>query len=133
MNKNDKVLIVDDDIDFLEAHRMLLESKGFETLTAESRKEAEELLKENKPAFAIIDLMMEEADGGFVLANAIKRKYPDCPVVIATSVTSETGMEFDDGTGEGNDWVKADAVLAKPIRPEELQSVIQKISSRTAH
>lgn len=131
MSDKEIVLIVDDDIDFLDSHKILLEQSGFTTITAESRKEAEELLEKTRPNVAIIDLMMEEPDGGFVLAHHLKRKYPDVPVIIASSVTSETGLEFDEGTGEGNSWVKADAILSKPLRFEEIQAVLKRFHEKS--
>jgi len=70
------VLIVDDDNDFLIQMRIQLQNAGYEVLTAEGQKEAEELLADTHPDIAVIDLMMEYQDGGFVLCHHIKKKYP---------------------------------------------------------
>ena len=125
--KNLTVLVVDDDLDFLESHKILLERGGYNVVTAQSRKEAEDILNEKRPDFAMIDLMMEEVDGGFILAHHLKRKYPDVPVVMVSSVTSETGMEFEEDRKDGK-WVKADAFLAKPIRFEQISSLFKSFS-----
>jgi len=132
MDINGTVLIVDDDLDFLDSHKIMLEKSGFTAVTAESRAEAEKLIQDFEPNVAILDLMMEEMDGGFVLAHHIKKRYPDTVVIIVSGVTSETGMEFDDGTGEGNSWVKADAILSKPLRFEELTAVLDRFR-KVAH
>ena len=118
-----KVLIVDDDFDFLEQLDMMLSSE-FEVIKAGGQTEAEELLKTEKPDLAVVDLMMENTDGGFALSYHIKKKYPDVPVIIVTSVASETGIDFLDSSDDQKEWIKADAMLAKPIRYEQLRKEI---------
>ena len=118
--ENKVVLVVDDDPDFLLQQETQLAAAGFKVLTAESRKQAEEVIEGTKPDLAVIDVMMDEMDGGFVLSYSIKTKYPDVPVIIVSAVSSESGYEFDAATDEEKSWIKADAFLAKPIRIEQL-------------
>jgi len=127
VSQNKRVLIVDDDIDFLIQTETRLKNAGFEVLKAESQKEAEELLKKKKPDIAILDLMMEHVDAGFSLSYYIKKIYPDVPVIIVTAVTSETGMDFDASTEEEKSWIKADVLLQKPIRFEQLLREINRL------
>ncbi|MBN2091962.1 response regulator [candidate division KSB1 bacterium] len=119
-NLGKKVLVVDDDLDFLTQIQVNLEAAGFEVETAESQKQAEEYLEQNHPDVAVVDLMMEHPDAGFALSYHIKKKDPTIPVILVTAVTSETGLEFDASTDEERSWVKADAFLAKPVRIEQL-------------
>ncbi len=119
-NAGKKVLVVDDDLDFLTQTQVNLEAAGFEVETAESQKQAEEYLEQNHPDVAVVDLMMEHLDAGFALSYHIKKKDPKIPVILVTAVTSETGLEFDASTDEERLWVKADAFLAKPVRIEQL-------------
>ncbi|MBN2342893.1 MAG: response regulator [Deltaproteobacteria bacterium] len=121
-----KVLLVDDDVDFLEQHRIFLESEDFEVISAHSRAEAETILEDLTPDLAILDLMMDETDDGFVLAYHIKKKNRDIPVILVTAVTSETSLEFDTIGSEGS-WIKADAMLPKPIRFEQLKREIHRL------
>ena len=120
------VLVVDDDIDFLTQLEINLKDAGFNVVTAEGQKQAEEYLTTNLPDLAIVDLMMEHPDGGFALSYHIKKKNPAIPVILVTAVTSETGLTFDASTDEERSWVKADAFLSKPIRFEQLLREIQK-------
>ena len=83
-----KLLIADDDSDYLYQIRLKVESFGFEVITADSQKEAEMILETFKPDLAIVDLMMENEDSGFILSYKIKRLYPAVPVIIATAVWS---------------------------------------------
>ena len=88
------LLIVDDDIDYLFQMQFQLEKAGFKVISSESQREAEKIMKEHKPDLAIFDLMMENEDSGFVLSYKCKKMYPDVPVIIATSVSAETGYSF---------------------------------------
>lgn len=126
MTDKKKVLIVDDDPDFLEQMDMMFQAKGYQTRTSPGRKEAEAVLEEYQPEIAVIDLMMENDDDGFVLAYRLKRKLPECAVLMVTNVTGETGLEFprvDDSAG----WISADAVFSKPVRFEQLEEQLRKM------
>jgi two-component system alkaline phosphatase synthesis response regulator PhoP len=127
MEARKKIMIVDDDIDVLAQMKMQVERFGFDTITAESQKEGEALLENEKPDLAIFDLMMENQDSGFILSYKMKKKYPDVPVIIATAVTAETGMIFGLDTEEERNWIKADQYLEKGIRPDQLQREINKL------
>ncbi len=122
-----RILIVDDDIDLLIQMKMQIEGFGFSVITAESQKEGEEILANEKPDLAILDLMMENKDSGFILGYKIKKLYPDVPVIIATAVTAETGMVFGLDTEEERNWIKADQYLEKGIRPDQLLREINKL------
>lgn len=120
------VLLVDDDQDFIEQMRCMLETAGHLVRMAAGREEAEEILEELKPDLAVIDLMMDRNDDGFVLAYRIKKRYPDVPVIMVTAVTSETGIDFTTAPDTGG-WMKADAILQKPVRYEQLAVQIKRL------
>lgn len=120
------VLVVDDDEDFLLQQKLQLEAAGFTVRTAGSEDEAQAQL-EQRPDLCVLDLMMEHTDSGFTLCHRIKQRYPGVPVVMITAVTAETGLEFDSYTAEERSWVKADAMLAKPVRFEQLLREIERL------
>jgi CheY-like chemotaxis protein len=128
MNNKKKILLVDDDLDLLEQNQILISSKGYEVITAKSSKEGWDLFRKNKPDAAVIDLIMEEHDSGFVLCYKIKRDEhgKNIPVFILTSATYETGFKFSTTTREEKEWIKADAILNKPVVIEEF---VQKLES----
>ena len=121
------VLIVDDDEDFLLQQKVYLEKEGFEVLTADSQQQAEEMLEQTCPDLAVVDLMMEHKDAGFVLCNHIKKRYASMPVILVSAVARETGMNFDVDTAEERSWIKADAMFAKPVRFEQLKREIDRL------
>lgn len=117
-----KILLVDDDIDLLEQNKVLMESKGFKVITAESAKEGIEAFNKNKPDAAIVDLIMEEYDSGFILCHKIKKTEhgKNIPVFILTSATYDTGFKFSTETEEEKEWIKCDGILNKPVVIDEL-------------
>ncbi len=127
MNKPLKVLLVDDDLDFLFQQRVNLEQLDCEVMEATSVEQALSLVESGSPDVAIIDLMMDRMDDGFVLAHHIKRMRPGTPVIMTTAVTSVTGYSFDKNGGEGKDWIKADVILPKPVRFEQLKAEFRKL------
>lgn len=122
-----KILIVDDDADYLFQLRHHVEKMGFDVVTAESQREAENVLKNMKPDLAVLDLMMENEDSGFILSYKLKRMYPEVPVIIATAVSAETGMSFGISSEQERRWIKADLYLEKGIRPDQLYREILKL------
>lgn len=127
MNKKKKILVVDDDMDYLFQIKLQLQNMGYEVVTAESQKEGEQVIKSTKPDLAIYDLMMESEDSGFILSYKTKKMYPEVPIIIATAVASETGMSFGLNTEEEQRWIKADLYLEKGIRSEQLKKEIDKL------
>jgi two-component system alkaline phosphatase synthesis response regulator PhoP len=121
------VLIVDDDFDYLFQMKNAISEMGFEVIAAETQKEAESIIERTKPDLAILDLMMENHDTGFILCHKIKNKYPEVPIIIASAVTAETGMIFDVNTEDDQDWIKADLFLDKGIRLDQLHKEINKL------
>lgn len=122
-----KVLIADDDQDYLFQMVTYVKSFGFEVITANSQKEAEEIIQNIKPDLAIFDLMMENDDSGFILCYKMKRKYPDVPIILATAVAAETGIEFGINSDSAKQWIKADLYLEKGIRKDQLHKEINKL------
>ncbi len=125
--EKNNILIVDDDVDYLFQMREGVKDMGFDVITAGSQKEAQDIIERTRPDLAILDLMMENQDTGFILSHMIKSKYPDVPVIIVSAVTAETGMLFDVTSEEEREWIKADLFLDKGIRMDQLHKEIKKL------
>jgi len=121
------ILLVDDDRDYLFQMKLQLQSAGYKVIAADSMQEAQELLSADLPDAVILDLMMEESDSGFTLCHQVKKKNPLIPVIMVTSVTSETGFSFDSETTNDPEWIKADVVLPKPVRLEQLEGELNRL------
>ncbi len=127
MNDKKTILFVDDDIDFIFQQKVAFEAAGYLVREANARAEAMEMLERCMPDLVVLDLMMEEKDCGFVLAHHVKRISPQTPVILVTAVTAETGLTFGVVGKSDRQWIKADVVLAKPIRFEQLQGEIERL------
>ncbi len=125
--KKQTILLVDDDTDFLFQLKAQFTAAGFNVLTASNGKDAVAALAETRPDLCVLDLMMERADMGFTLCYKIKKKDPTIPVIMVTSVTHETGLDFDATTEEERSWIKADALLDKPVRFDQLRREVSRL------
>lgn len=114
------VLVIDDDADFLLQQELSLQAAGYSVTRAESRRDGERLLAEIKPDAMIVDLMIDENDDGFALCYLAKKQCAAMPVIMVTGVASATGIEFGAVTEEERSWIKADVLLAKPVRSEQV-------------
>jgi DNA-binding response OmpR family regulator len=116
-----KVLIVDDDPDILEAMTMVLESQGYQVVTAGDGVEGLANLKAEKPDLMILDLLMSRMDG-FAVCKELQdprwAKYRDIPILIQTSVREEASRRrYELETGLALD---VDDYIEKPVAPEIL-------------
>jgi len=124
--KKKTILLADDDPDVIFQVKHHLERWGYEVVAVESREEAERYLEGACPDLAILDLMMEEEDSGFILSYRIKKCRPEVPVIISTAVAAERGISFDINSPGSKSWIKADHYLEKGFRMEQLRMLIKK-------
>jgi K+-sensing histidine kinase KdpD len=116
MRVNDRILVVDDDRDFLGIIRQILERKGFEVRTVTSAGEALNLLKEQFYNAAILDISLPDADGTELLSK-IMELNPDIIAIMLTGHSSVKNAVLSLNRG-------AFSYLEKPVDPENLLSVI---------
>lgn len=105
------ILIVDDEKEIAELLSVYFVTEGFQVLTAENVKEAEEMITENNIDIALLDVMLPDGDG-FMLCKKIREKYL-FPIIMLTAKETEldkiTGLTFG-----------ADDYVTKPFRPLEV-------------
>ncbi len=128
------VLLVDDDLDFLEMNRCVLEARGFRVACAFDPDQALRKMALDPPRLVITDLMMQSLDSGFTLARAIKQdpRWKDLPVIIVTAVASRLQLDFKPRSEEDLADANADAYFDKPVRPEALVAKVRELLSRSA-
>lgn len=124
-----KILIVDDDVDFIEIHKSMLEKYGYEVEGVSSTEEMMKRIEESKFDLIILDLMIEHYDSGFSISHKIKSmdEYKNIPIILCTAVASETGKKFSLKTNEEKNWIKVDAFLDKPINLEDLIGTVKRL------
>jgi DNA-binding response OmpR family regulator len=117
-----KIVIIDDDPDILDASSLVLTSKGFEVFTASNPDDGYKIVKQKSPDLIILDVMMNEPDDGFFLAQKFRKEKIKTPILMYTSISKAIGIEF--GVGE---MVPVDEFVEKPISPDELISKVEKL------
>ena len=111
-----KILLVDDDVDFIEINRDLLESEGHKIIFAYNPDDGMKLLRSEKPDLIILDVMMQEPDDGFAMAQKIKKEKINVPVLLLTSISKITGLKFE----KDEKMLPVKEILEKPVSREKL-------------
>jgi two-component system alkaline phosphatase synthesis response regulator PhoP len=83
-----RILLVDDEVDFIDLMKTRLEANGFEVITANNGKEALDRFRSDKPDALLLDIMMPEMDGLSVLKE-IRAENAVIPVFIVTAFSNE--------------------------------------------
>lgn len=111
-----KILIVDDDPDVVDACRMFLEREHHEVAAAYSRAEGMKAVREHNPDLIILDVIMEQPDDGFAMAQQLRRDGFIKPILMLTSIGKVTGLTY----GKHADLLPVDAFIDKPVEPATL-------------
>ena len=120
------ILIVDDDADFVEATRVVLESAGYAVESASNGKEGLAHLKKGGADLLVLDVMMTHDTEGFRIAQEIRANPATAkvPIVMLTGISQKTGFAFSPETDA--DYMPVDAFLEKPVDPDVLLKTIAK-------
>ena len=128
MEKKIKVLVVDDDIDFLNVTKMILENQNYDVVLASDKVEGMKKARSEKPQLAILDVMMTTEQEGFEMARELRQdpEFVTLPIILLTSVDSVTGMNFKDAAGD-SDWMPVDAFIEKPVDSQKLITEVNRL------
>ena len=128
MSVKQKILLVDNDSDFVEINKSLLEKNGYDVVVAYNAKECREKVKSVEPDLIILDVMMDSTDDGFELATDIgySEKTKDIPIVMVTALTKKK-VKFPWKYGQIDDnWLPVETIIEKPVDPERLLGEVSK-------
>jgi len=126
MTQKIKVLLVDDDKDFVEATKMVLESKPYEVFVAYNGDEGLAKARKEKPDLIILDVIMPVKDG-FTAAEQLKKdpELKKIPVIMLTSFSQKVG-ETSISVGRGM-TLDAEDYVDKPVSPQELLKRVERL------
>jgi len=127
--KGVKILLVDDDVDFCKSTTTILESDGYDVVTAFDGKEARRKFKKEKPDLVILDIMLPGEDG-FSICSELKEMtgFFEIPILVLTSVSAEIeGEKYAERIAL---YHKADDYAEKPIDPKELLARVYTLITR---
>ena len=135
MEKNKtKILVIDDDPDFIDAVTSILETALYEVVTASNPKEGKDKIFSDKPDLILLDIMMDSLFDGFSLCHAIKtskeyKEFKDIPIIFVSAVKEKAGSRFQ-FEGEEQGMVGPDDYIDKPVKPGDLLARIEKLLKR---
>jgi DNA-binding response OmpR family regulator len=129
MAENPKILLIDDDVDFVEATKIVLESKPYEVIVAYDGDDGLRKAREENPDLIILDIIMPGKDG-FSTAEYLKKdsELNKIPVLVLTSY-AEKGGESSIAVSGGL-TLETEDYIDKPVSPEELLKRVDKYLKR---
>lgn len=120
-----KILIVDDDPDFVEATRMILEKAGHSTISAASGNECYQKMKSEKPDLVILDVIMDTVLDGLTITQRIHEdeEINHIPIIMVTSIANTDYAAL----FPTDEYIHINAFMSKPVEPAELIRQINKL------
>jgi len=120
-----KVLMIDDDPEFIDAITNILDAKGYDVVSANDGKDGVAKAKKELPDIILLDVMMTTKSEGFDVARELSKdaNLKGTPVVMLTGVRKEMNLPF--GFEPDADWLPVKAFLEKPVKPETLLKTIE--------
>jgi two-component system alkaline phosphatase synthesis response regulator PhoP len=125
VEKGTKILLVDDDADFVASTKMVLESENYQVIVASNGDEGLRKARGEKPDLILLDIIMPIEDG-FTAAEQFKKdpQLADTPVLMLTSFSQKgSGTGIPRGRGLS---LEAEDYIEKPVSPQDLLAVVAK-------
>ena len=120
---NQRVMIVDDDVNICELLRLYFEKEGYDVVTVNDGRTALEKVQQKEPDIILLDIMMPELDGWQTCREI--RKFSEVPVIMV----SAKGETFDKVLGLE---LGADDYVVKPFDTKEVVARVKAVLRRTA-
>lgn len=136
MGAKGRILVVDDDPDFVKTTKMILLSDGYEVVVANDGKQGLEKVKESKPDLVLLDVMMESLFEGFSFLGTLRTapEFEACktiPIIMVSSVRADTGSRFNFNDDEDMGEIpKPDEYMDKPLKAKDLLEKVAKLVPR---
>jgi two-component system, OmpR family, alkaline phosphatase synthesis response regulator PhoP len=120
-----KILLIDDDADFVEMNRIVLEKNGYQVSAAYNGKEGCRKAKAEKPDLIILDVIMLTKSDGFDTSRELRRspETQAIPIIMLTSVNETVPFKFE----PDETWLPVNIFLDKPVKPQMLIEQVKKM------
>jgi len=125
-----KILIIDDDIEFVNAVKILLESSNYRVITAGNTQKGIELIKKESPDLIVLDVMMDTMDEGFQFSYKLRadENFKKIPILMVTAVSEKSGFKFSPQQDNvDQNWIPVDDFIEKPIQSENFLKKVAKL------
>jgi CheY-like chemotaxis protein len=127
------ILIIDDDPDFVEVTKVILETKQYDVRFAYSPEEGFAELEKQIPDALILDIMMGKGAEGFIMARKLRKdpRFAKMPILMLTSMREQTGFDFP-GEKIHEKFLPVDDYIEKGIEPQALlEKIQQQLAAKT--
>jgi len=132
-----KILMIDDDVNLVNVFRLVCEKKGYEFHSAGSAVGGLAAIEAVEPDLIILDVIMEDFVAGFRVVSELRAdsssryaRFSGVPIIMLTSVTSKTQVDFAERVGTA--LLPVDAFVEKPVKPSEMLATIESVLERAA-
>jgi CheY-like chemotaxis protein len=131
MEKSYKLVIVDDNTDFLFTMETFLQRSGFEVLTADDGQKGLEMIRRERPDLILLDIMMETLFSGFEVFKQIRSddNLKDIPVIGISAMGDELNINYSEWPDY--EYFRPDAFLDKPVDRQRLLQMIPEVIRKT--
>ncbi len=119
-----KIMVVDDDPDFLLICHTVLKQAGYQVMEAANGRIALDLMRSEKPDLVLLDVMMSSILEGVDVSKEMESdpELADVPVVMVSSIaTTEYASDFPD-----DEPIPIEAWISKPIQPAVLLRTVER-------
>ena len=123
-----KILIIDDDPDFVEVTKVLFEARQYNVSVAYDPEEGFAKLEEEVPDALILDVMMGQGADGFIVARKIRKdpRFDKMPILMMTSMREQTGFDFP-GERIHSKFLPVDDYVEKGVEPKVLLDKVEQL------
>ncbi len=120
-----KILVVDDDPDFVEFARVVLEREGHTIVSAAGGGEALDKIVGDTPDLIILDVIMDTVLDGLSVAQELgdRPDYRNIPIIMVTSIANSDYAEL----FPTDEYVHLDTFLTKPVAPERMVKEVNRL------
>lgn len=131
-----RILMIDDDVHLVDVFRLVFEKIGYEFHAAGSAAEGLAAVERLDPDLIILDVIMEDFVAGFRVVSELRAdpeskyaRFSRTPIVMLTSVTTKTQLDFAERVGTA--LLPVDAFLEKPVKPAEMLATVESVLARS--
>lgn len=120
-----KILVVDDDPDFVEATRIVLEEAGHTVVSAANGDESLQVVRAEKPDLIILDVIMSSILDGLNVSQQLQEdaEHKDIPILMVTSIANTDYAEL----FPTDEYVHISAFMTKPVTPGQLLAQVNRL------
>lgn len=133
-NNSKKILIIDDDADIVESMKLVLSSRNYSVITANTAEDGWNKAESEKPDLILLDVMMPTGTEGFhfvwKLRSSEDEKISKTPVAIISAIRETTDLKLfpaQDQIYKSGEYLPVQKFIDKPIQPNDLIEAVKEL------